>query len=147
MTENPKFEVPCTWFNIRRASRAITQHFDHELHETGLRITQLSILYMLEHSGPSKLTDIAERLVIDRTTLTRNLKPLIKLGLIRSSNGKDKRTRILGLSKSGTSKLHEALPIWKKANEHFIKGLGFPCWNKLMEELSDAVNLTKPECS
>jgi len=143
MNSETSFEVPCTWFNVRRASRAITQHFDHVLHDTGLRITQLSILYMLRESGPSKLTYIADQLVVDRTTLTRNIKPLEKMGLLRCANGKDKRTRILTLTKNGTRKIEQALPLWKKANSLFISNLGFSCWNDLMTNLSSIVALSR----
>ena len=140
-----QFSVPCTWFNIRRASRAVTQQFDHALHPCGLRISQLSILYSLKESGPARISEIAEMLVMDRTTLTRNLQPLEKNGYVVSGHGKDRRTRIVRLTAKGRKCIKQAMPHWKEANSYFIRELGFTDWNRFMALLAETVDLTRTD--
>ncbi|MFC1557320.1 MarR family winged helix-turn-helix transcriptional regulator [candidate division KSB1 bacterium] len=142
-TELREFDVPCTWFNIRKASRAITQYFDHTLQPTGLRITQLNILYLIKVSGPVMLTQIANMLVVDRTTLTRNLRLLEQNGYITSTKAADKRKRLFDLTELGEKKIDEALPLWKEANSYFVRGLGIENWNSMLKNLCTAVSLVR----
>ena len=87
-------EIPqCTAFNLRKASRAVSQLFDDALRDTGLRGGQFSILSMVLYRQPIALRALADHLVMDRTTLTRNLKPLERDGLIRIEPGTDRRVR------------------------------------------------------
>ena len=72
----------CTCFNLRKAARAVTQAYDEALKLQGLRATQISILAMLSELGPVTMTNLADQLVMDRTTLTRNLKPLLSDNLV-----------------------------------------------------------------
>src|SRR5438552_6327728 len=83
----------CACFNFRKASRSVTQLFDQILAPTGLRSTQLVILVTGQLLGPSSIARLARELVMDRSTLTRNLKPLLAMGLLqlsRAENGKHK---------------------------------------------------------
>ena len=73
----------CACFNFRKASRSVTQLFDQTLAPAGLRSTQLVILITGQLVGPSSIARLARELVMDRSTLTRNLKPLLALGLLR----------------------------------------------------------------
>jgi hypothetical protein len=72
----------CACFNFRKASRAVTQHFDEQLQPTGLRSTQLVILLAVAVYESSGMAELARALVMDRSTLTRNLRPLINQGLL-----------------------------------------------------------------
>ena len=144
MPEYKREENPCTWFNIRRASRAVTQHFDKVLQPAGLRVSQGRILGLLHFRGASTITDVSECLAMDRTTLSRNLKPLERRGFISLTQGnKDKRSRIISLTEKGAMTLKNAFPYWKQANQRFIKGLGDENWRDLIGLLSRVVDLTR----
>ena len=78
----------CACFNFRKASRSVTQLFDQMLAPTGLRSTQLVILITGELLGPSSIARLARELVMDRSTLTRNLKPLLSMGLLQILDGR-----------------------------------------------------------
>jgi DNA-binding MarR family transcriptional regulator len=93
--------------------------------------------------GSVTVTRLAEIGVMDRTTLTRNLKPLEKKGLIKVVPGDDQRTRIVTLTAHGKEVLSKALPLWEKAQSRVIKRLGQERWNSLMTNLSEMVSLTQ----
>lgn len=131
----------CTCMNLRKASRAITQYYDRMLQPTGLRATQFTILVVTATAGSITITKLAKRLVMDRTTLTRNLRPLEKQGLIKISAGEDQRTRCLTLSPNGRKKLAKALPLWEKAQQHFEKGLGQARFQNLLSNLSETIDI------
>ena len=81
----------CAGFNLRRASRAVTQHFDHALAPIGLRATQFTLLGALALAAPVSTNELARGLVMDRTTLTRNLRLLRDAGLVQPA--RPRRTR------------------------------------------------------
>lgn len=87
------------------------------------------------------MTRLAKRGVMDRTTLTRNLKPLERQGLIRIGLGKDQRTRVVTITPEGQEVLAQALPLWKKAQARVIKELGPERWNSLKADLGEVVSL------
>ena len=132
----------CTCFNLRKASRCVTQIFDEVLQPTGLRITQLTLLVAIALVGEITITHLANELVMDRTTLTRNLKPLVKQGLLTTVTGKDRRTRIVTLTDAGRKALNQALPLWQKAQSLIIERLGRQNWRSLLENLSATVAAT-----
>ncbi len=131
----------CACFNLRKAARAVTQLYDNILRPTGLRATQFSLLVATSLSGPITVTRLAEMGVIDRTTLTRNFKPLEKRGLIEVALGEDRRTRVVRLTRRGKEALRKALPLWKKGQAHIIRELGMERWSALKANLSDVVSL------
>ena len=111
------FDLPalCPAFNIRAASRVITQLFDEILKPSGLQITQFAVLVGITLFGSPTINQLATGLVMDRTTLTRNLKPIEKLGLIKIKQGDDKRTYVVELTAKGKLALNKTLPYWEKA--------------------------------
>jgi len=117
-------ELHCTCALIRRSARRITQAYDAALKETGLRITQYSILANLERLKSLSITDLANVMVIDRTTLTRNLRPLQRDGLVELSDGPDKRSRALTLTEEGRRLFKTARPLWRKAERTIRQGVG-----------------------
>jgi len=131
----------CACFNLRKASRAVTQLFDEVLQPTGLRVTQLSLLVGISIAGSIPITQLAERLVMDRTTLARNLKPLEKQGLIKIALGVDRRTRVVEITERGRKALMRAIPLWEKAQAHIVKGLGEGPWQDLLARLSATVEV------
>ena len=114
----------CTCANLRKASRAVTQVYDAALQPTGLKATQFTLLATLATFGDLPLTRLAEALVMDRTTLTRNLKPLVGKGLVDVARDDDQRVRRIGLTPSGRIAFDEALPHWRNAQSRFVEGFG-----------------------
>ena len=110
----------CTCANLRKASRAVTQFYEAILRPTGLRVTQFTLLSAISVLGQPTITDLADALVMDRTTLTRNLKPLEKQGLVESASGQDKRTRLVRLTVPGQQLLADALPLWQEAQTKMV---------------------------
>ncbi len=131
----------CACANLRKASRAVTQLYDESLQPTGLRATQYTLLVALSLAGSISITDLAQKLVMDRTTLTRNLTPLERQGLVAIAKGDDQRTRIVTLTNEGREALAAALPLWEKAQTRIVSGLGHARWNMLLSGLSDMVSL------
>lgn len=115
----------CNCLALRQASRTITAAYDQALGEAGLRVTQFSILYKLLALGPMTVNQIARELVMDRTTLTRNLKPLERDTLVTSGPSEhDKRERVILLSPAGRDKVKAALPLWRRAQQDFEQRFG-----------------------
>ena len=126
----------CACFNIRKASRVVTQHYDEMMSPTGLRGTQFSILVVASIFGKITISVLADKLVMDRTTLTRNLKPLEKQGMIQVVPGQDRRTRAVRLTESGQQTLAEALPLWQAAQKKLIDKMGQQRFGYLISELN-----------
>ncbi len=115
----------CIHFNIRKAMRATSQHYDKMLAPSGLRGTQFTILTALSISEPISITDLAEELVMERTTLTRNLKPLEKEDLLQIiPNIHDRRSRQIKITKAGRKTQKMALPYWRKAQQQMVNFMG-----------------------
>ncbi|MGE5444371.1 MAG: MarR family winged helix-turn-helix transcriptional regulator [Ignavibacteriales bacterium] len=133
--------MDCACFNLRKTTRAITQLYDEALRPTDLRVTQFSLLIAIMMLGSVTVTRLAEVGVMDRTTLTRNLKPLEKKGLIKVVTGDDQRTRVVTLTTRGKEVLAKALPLWEKAQASVIKRLGQERWNSLQGDLGEMVSL------
>jgi DNA-binding MarR family transcriptional regulator len=115
----------CNCLALRQASRTITAAYDQALGGSGLRVTQFSILYKLAGLGPMTVNQIARELVMDRTTLTRNLKPLERDALILSGpSEQDRRERVVTLSPAGKEKVKAVAPLWRKAQQEFEERFG-----------------------
>ncbi len=134
----------CTCFNLRKAARAVTQLFDQVLEPSGLRATQVTLLVAIALASSATVGRLAERLVMDRTTLTRNLAPLAREGLIESASGKDRRTRTVRLTGRGEAALARALPLWARVQARVVQGLGEKRWRSLLADLSETVALARP---
>jgi DNA-binding MarR family transcriptional regulator len=133
--------MDCACFNLRKAARAITHLYDEMLRPTGLRTTQFTLLVATKMLEPITVTRLAKMGVMDRTTLTRNLRPLEKQVLVQIALGKDQRTRVVTLTPEGQKALARAFPLWKKAQTRVIKELGPERWNSLRADLGEVVSL------
>lgn len=127
--------VPCVGFNTRRATRLITQYYDKALAPTGLRSTQYSLLNALSMLGEASMQDMSIIMAMDRTTLTRNLSPLVKMGLVKVSVGSDRRSRPITVTLKGKSALEKALPYWQEAQSHIVDAVGSEQWDAMMRGL------------
>jgi len=129
----------CTCFNLRKATRAVTQMYDDALKPTGLRATQMSVLAMIAGRGPLTMTGLADQLVMDRTTLTRNLKPLMANGLVNTVAGPDKRQKFVRITESGQQRFDEARPLWSGVQNQLADALGYGRWTGLLGHLDLAI--------
>src|SRR5256885_2285553 len=109
MDEQEKMAVRrCACANIRRVDRAITQFFDKSLAHSNLHTTQFTLLSTITAASPITIQRLAEMMVMDRTTLTRNLEPLTRQGLVHIEMGEDRRTRVVQLTQAGEEVLEKA---------------------------------------
>jgi len=125
----------CLCANIRKTARKITAAYDAALKSAGLNATQFTVLTAIELMENQRQSDIADALGMDATTLTRNLKPLVTKGWIEIKHGKDRRVRLLSLSKKGKAIVKQAIPLWKQIQDRFVESLGKGQWQKLNDEL------------
>ena len=136
-----KINNECFCFNLRKITRSVTQLYDLILDPTGIRATQLSLLAALASTNTRTLTDVSRILVMDRTTLTRNLKPIEKLGLIESVKTSDKRAKSYKLSEKGKLVLHNAINNWNKAQSLVLsKWQSIIAYEDLLTELDKVTN-------
>jgi DNA-binding MarR family transcriptional regulator len=110
----------CNCLAIRQAARHVTQFYDQLFAPMGLRATQYAILSRLRQNGPMSINTLANLLVMDRTTLGRNILPLQRDGLIEvAAAAKDRRRHELRLTEAGAKRHREGLRHWEEAQERF----------------------------
>jgi DNA-binding MarR family transcriptional regulator len=115
----------CNCLALRQAARHVTQIYDQFLAPSGLRATQYSILARLQRKGPMTINALAAELVMDRTTLGRNILPLERDGLIAVGPGKsDRRSKELWLTGEGIARFRAALKAWQRAQHRFEAAFG-----------------------
>jgi DNA-binding MarR family transcriptional regulator len=107
----------CVCAGLRRAARAVSRHYEREMRSTGLRGTQFSVLAALANGGATSIGQLANRLGVERTTLTRNLKPLESKRWIKISGSEDGRVRFVAITAKGRGMARAALPAWRAAQE------------------------------
>jgi len=138
--QNISDPAACACFNLRKAARAVTQRYDEALKPCGLRTTQFSILAVLARLSPAPMAHLSGALVMDRTTLTRNLRPLVDQGLVAIVPGADDlRKRNVSLTAKGRKALERALPHWRKAQQDMIGRITPARWRRLERDLGHAV--------
>lgn len=125
----------CTCFRVRSAARRVTQIYSKHLAPTGLRISQFSLLGFVTAQGPVTITELADLLATDRTTLTRNLRPLLSSGVIERATAADKRRHELVATPAGRALFKRALPLWAAAEQEVRLAMG----TKLTADLHGAL--------
>jgi len=131
----------CTFLRLRKLTRRITQRYDLHLQPSGLRITQFSLLATLAGADGMSISDLAAQLAMDRTTLTRNLQPLIAAGHIELGAGKDARSRSVFLTPAGRNIFMATLPRWREAQQEMQRLLGSDALQHLHLILDDTLDL------
>jgi DNA-binding MarR family transcriptional regulator len=115
----------CNCLALRQAARHVTQFYDQVLAPAGLRTTQFSILAKLKAMGPKTINALARDLVMDRTTLGRNILPLEREGLIAVAEGRsDRRSKELQVTVAGAARLRAAAKHWAQAQTRFESVFG-----------------------
>ena len=120
---NPAFQTTllvrdtCLCLHAQRAARAIARRFDAALKPAGITSGQFSLLMSLNRPEPPNLASVAALLGMDRTTLTANLKPLVRQRLVKTAaDPMDGRARLLRLTPAGREVLAKAAPIWRQVH-------------------------------
>ena len=130
----------CLANRMRRADRAVMHYYDEALRPVGLKMTQFTLLVALRLRAPVTMQDLAKALVMDRTTLTRNLAALERQDLVRIAPGEDRRTRVIGLTAAGHAVLARAFPEWRKAQARVRRKLGAERSDRLVQALTETVD-------
>jgi len=115
---------PCACAQVRRLARRLSSLYDNLLSPEGLTITQYSLLANIECAGQLSHTVLAEKVGMDRTTLTRNLRPLTRAKWVAAAIGMDRRQHLLRLTATGRRKLVRSLPLWEEAQHQFVSRIG-----------------------
>lgn len=134
----------CVCGNIRRATRALTQFYDSHLKPSGLRVTQFSLLLNISLSSGTTVGELAELLLMDQTTVTRDVAALKKAGYIQiEKNDSDARKKSLSITREGDEALARAMPLWEAAQGHIETGMGRERLRELLKTLAEISSLTR----
>lgn len=137
MSGQPRLSpLDCTCFRIRGAARRVSQIYSKHLASTGLKISQFSLLGFVTAEGPVSIGRLSNLLATDRTTLTRNLRPLLQGGLIERAPSGDKRRHELLATPAGRALFKRALPLWSAAEQEVRAAMG----TKLTADLHGALD-------
>jgi DNA-binding MarR family transcriptional regulator len=137
-------QVPanCMGLHIRRASRILTQVYDAALRPTGLELNQLTLLVAIHLFEAVPITQLAQELFADQTTVTRNIKLLEKRGLVELNPGEDRRIKLVSLTSEGQVILEQALPVWEQVQAELMQHFGDQKWQTLLSLLSEVKTLS-----
>ena len=126
----------CLCLHAQRAARWLGRTFDEALRPLGLTNGQFSLLMSLNRPEPPNMGSVASLLAMDRTTLTAALKPLERRGLVETSLGKDRRSRIIRLTPAGQTILAAAVPVWTDTHREVSERIGVETAQRLRRDLS-----------
>ena len=133
----------CTCFKLRKLTRAMSRVYDQHMASVGLKTTQYSVLKNAAQEA-LPVAELAERLGTERTTLTRNLKPLIEAQWVTLEAGADSRQRIVTITDAGRAKVKEAYVAWRAAQDALEKLLGTAAVRTLHAQLDATLNQLTP---
>ena len=130
----------CACNKVRAAARSVTSAYDDALRPVGLRATQFAVLAAVGADGSVSITALAQLLGMDRSTLSRNLGPLEKAGLVRIGGEGWRRSRTLEITKKGRSQFDKAVPLWERAQQSLRRRLGDRDWANVRDTLDRLVD-------
>jgi len=134
----------CFNLAMRKSSRLITQFYEERLKSAGLKVGQFSILRAVFFNKETTNKALQEILVLDQTTLSRNLKPLFRDGYLQTSvDDNDSRQKNISLTDSGSELYHNALPLWQQAQQEIAEKLGDVQANNIHELAERFVKVLK----
>ena len=129
----------CACLKVRTAARALTRFYDDAFRPVGLRVTQLSVLVAVAFSEAVSIASLSRLLGMDRSTLTRNLRPLEAKGLVALGPEGHHRSRTLSITSKGDQLVRKALPIWEETQQQLREELKKPHWTNLHAELDHVI--------
>ncbi|MEL6884614.1 MAG: MarR family winged helix-turn-helix transcriptional regulator [Pseudomonadota bacterium] len=127
----------CLNARLRRSMRAVGRRFDAALKPVGLKSTQFTVLAVFAYHSELTVTKLADLMAMDRTTLTRNLQPLVRQGWLEIAGDKDGRVKVVRQTSAGRAKLAEATPLWQAVQDEVTKVLGAEKRADLMQVLAE----------
>lgn len=133
----------CVCFQLRRSSRAVTQLYDAALQPSGIRSTQFALLVAIARKEPITISELGELLVIDSTTLSRSLRTLEQMGILKVVNGADRRERLVRLTSMGRRVLSKSLPYWRKVQRKVVSRLAEPGWSEIRKTLQNIKSVSQ----
>lgn len=135
--------IHCVSNNLHQTARAVSRIYGEAMRPSGIKRSQFAILSSLHKLGSITLSELADMLYMERTTLTRNLKPLQKQGLITiTRSARDARAREICLTREGKEKYQLARKLWRKAQRQILTAFGEEKWQQLEETLKTLRQLT-----
>jgi DNA-binding MarR family transcriptional regulator len=132
----------CTCGELRKAARAITLLYDNAFKSSGLLSTQFNVLQAIYNIDSIRISDLANKLGMDRTTLTRNLSVLERQGFIKISQGKDHRARIVTITQKGRNSVTKTISLWNEVQHKVKDQMGESSWRELMQNLGQLLRVT-----
>jgi DNA-binding MarR family transcriptional regulator len=132
----------CTCGELRKAARAITLLYDNAFKSSGLLSTQFNVLQAIYNIDSIRISDLANKLGMDRTTLTRNLSVLERQGFIKISQGKDHRARIVTTTQKGRNSVTKTISLWNEVQRKVKDQMGESAWRELMQNLGQLLRVT-----
>jgi len=132
-------DIPCYAFTVRHASRHLSQFYESKIGTSGIHTQQFTILAIINGKGPLTITELAEEMAMDRTTVTRSLGPLERdgnLSIVPHEN--DKRIKVITITAQGKAQLEVALEQWRQAQADFEAVFGAARAAHLRDELRAA---------
>jgi DNA-binding MarR family transcriptional regulator len=127
--------TPCLCNALRQASRVVSRLYDDELRGVGLRTTQYALLSFLSRSGEVRQGELGALMLLEETSITRNLRPLLSRGWVAIRPGGDRREKWVAITAGGSAKLKEARPAWTRAQERMKSLLPEGAWQNLLAVL------------
>lgn len=143
MTDLIERPLGCTCFKLRKLARAMSRLYDQHMAKVGLKTTQYTVLSNAARQA-LPVAELAERIGTERTTLTRNLKPLIEAQWITLEAGADSRQRIVTITDAGRAKVKEAYVAWRAAQSEFESLLGSGAVRSLHAQLDTTLHQLTP---
>jgi DNA-binding MarR family transcriptional regulator len=128
----------CACTTLRKASRAVSRLYEDRFVQTGMTITQFSVLRALDRQPDQPLSRLAEAMVMDRTSLYRLIAPLEREGFLKIAAGSG-RARIASMTQQGRAAMDRAAPVWDAAQSAFLEQFGRMEWAQLEAILAKVV--------
>jgi DNA-binding MarR family transcriptional regulator len=128
---------------MRMASRAVTAIYNRHLRDAGLQATQMTVLWAVAEAGSESVKKIAKVIVMDQTTLLRNLRVLQRRGLVSLTVGEDRRERFATLTVAGREQFAAALPFWHQAQVEIGQALGEAGLDAMLAKLRKLVRAVR----
>lgn len=135
--------LDCVCYEVRKTARFVINYYDAALKDADLKSNQFIVLVAVAYLKSPNFTKLADFVGIDQSTLARNLITVEKQKLVSVKTGKNRREKLITLTKKGEHKVEKSFPLWKKAQGRLVGGIGTERWRDIQNELRDVVGVTK----
>ncbi len=135
--------LDCMCYEFRKTARVVINFYDDALKGADLKSNQFLILVAVAFMKSTNFKTLAEFLGIDQSTLARNLVTVEKQNFVAVKPGKNRREKIITLSRKGKKKLVSTFPLWQKAQANLVEGIGADRWHKMKAEMAELVTVAR----